>query len=213
MQYDTIVPNNVNFFMTTIPDWTYNSMMEEIKEIEKDFTYGEEANDYLAGNIRKEFTLKKSKKILEPYIIELSNKYLNNNASAIRSEKGALDNALGIKLGSLWVNFQQKHEFNPNHTHAGVLSFVIWMQIPYTLAEEQAKGPGAKSQANLPGCFELSYTDVLGNICHHTIRADKTHEKKLLIFPAKLTHCVYPFYTSDDYRISVSGNIKFEVRN
>jgi len=29
----------------------------------------------------------------------------------------------------------------------------------------------------------------------------------MLIFPARMTHCVYPFYTSQDYRISISGNV------
>jgi hypothetical protein len=36
-------------------------------------------------------------------------------------------------------------------------------------------------------------------------------ENTLLLFPAKLTHAVYPFYSSDDYRISVSGNVVFKV--
>jgi len=27
-----------------------------------------------------------------------------------------------------------------------------------------------------------------------------------------MIHCVYPFYTSDDYRISVSGNIMLDVK-
>jgi len=31
------------------------------------------------------------------------------------------------------------------------------------------------------------------------------------MFPSQLIHAVYPFYTSDEYRISVSGNIKFKV--
>ncbi len=30
------------------------------------------------------------------------------------------------------------------------------------------------------------------------------------IYPAKQLHCVYPFYTSDEYRISVSGNFYFK---
>jgi len=33
------------------------------------------------------------------------------------------------------------------------------------------------------------------------------------MFPSLLAHCVYPFYTSDDYRISISGNIKFDSDN
>ena len=32
-------------------------------------------------------------------------------------------------------------------------------------------------------------------------------EGRLLFFPGKLKHCVYPFYDCDEERISVSGNI------
>ena len=35
-------------------------------------------------------------------------------------------------LESSWVNFPEKYEVNPNHLHAGILNFVIWMSIPYT---------------------------------------------------------------------------------
>ena len=36
---------------------------------------------------------------------------------------------------------------------------------------------------------------------------DNEYEGKIMMFPSSLVHCVYPFYTSDDYRISLSGNI------
>jgi hypothetical protein len=38
---------------------------------------------------------------------------------------------------------------------------------------------------------------------------DKEWEGKIALFPAKLNHLVYPFYTSDEPRISISGNIGF----
>lgn len=39
------------------------------------------------------------------------------------------------------------------------------------------------------------------------VAADRTWESRMLMFPARMAHCVYPFYTSKDYHISVSGNI------
>jgi hypothetical protein len=39
------------------------------------------------------------------------------------------------------------------------------------------------------------------------VPVDKTFEGKMLFFPATLSHSVNPFYTSDDYRISIAGNI------
>ena len=43
-----------------------------------------------------------------------------------------------------WVNFMKKHEYNPPHFHKGLVSWVIWYQIPYTFEEEKkfsAKSP------------------------------------------------------------------------
>jgi len=39
------------------------------------------------------------------------------------------------------------------------------------------------------------------------IFTDKTMEGTVSMFPGTLTHCVYPFFTSDDERISIAGNI------
>ena len=33
----------------------------------------------------------------------------------------------------------------------------------------------------------------------------------LVLFPATLCHQVYPFFESDDYRVSISGNIYFDT--
>jgi len=40
---------------------------------------------------------------------------------------------------------------------------------------------------------------------------DKSFENKLLMFPASYNHQVYPFYTSDEERITVSGNVRFLI--
>ena len=39
------------------------------------------------------------------------------------------------------------------------------------------------------------------------IEADHHWEQVIILFPSITQHCVYPFYTSDDYRITVSGNL------
>jgi hypothetical protein len=49
--------------------------------------------------------------------------------------------------------------------------------------------------------------DSRGAVGQHIIEADRSYENKMIIFPSSLQHCVYPFFTSDDYRISLSGNI------
>jgi len=40
---------------------------------------------------------------------------------------------------------------------------------------------------------------------------DKSWEGTIIVFPAKMLHCVYPFYTSDGTRISLSGNVLLDT--
>ena len=51
----------------------------------------------------------------------------------------------------------------------------------------------------------------LGNITSHAVPADNEWEGKMALFPAQLNHQVYPFYTSDEYEISISGNVGFSI--
>jgi len=110
-------------------------------------------------------------------------------------------------LNSFWVNYQKQNEFNPNHDHQGVYSFVIWMKIP-TKHFEQNKNPIAlKSNTHLISAFQFNFTDILGHTSHHVYEMNPDMEGTMLFFPAKLQHCVYPFYNCDEDRISISGNI------
>ena len=47
-----------------------------------------------------------------------------------------------------WVNYQYQNEFNPQHDHTGVYSFVIWLKIP-TEYDEQNKDNVSNSKLNL----------------------------------------------------------------
>lgn len=109
------------------------------------------------------------------------------------------------QLGNMWVNYQKQNEFNPLHHHDGIYSFVVWMKIP-TEFEDQNKTASTKPCVS---SFEFLYSDILGN--HHTYQYDlgSDDEGTILFFPAKLKHQVYPFYNTDQTRISISGNINF----
>ena len=45
----------------------------------------------------------------------------------------------------------------------------------------------------------------------YSYHLDKEAEGHILFFPAKLMHTVYPFYNCDKERISISGNIIFDI--
>lgn len=176
---------------------------EEVSQIQLDFTSAEKFNQDLAGNIKKEFLLINNLSYLENLLLPDAEDFVNHN-----NYKKELNSKLTLEYS--WVNFQAKHEFNPTHSHAGVVSFVIWLKIPYSAEQEKTLGPGKESNTNVPGHFEFLYTDTLGQIKSLLVACDQNMEGTLLMFPASLMHAVYPFYTTDEYRISISGNFTYQ---
>ena len=163
------------------------------------------ANDDLAGNIEKEFYLDESfEKILFPYISLLADEFYNlNNEIPIDTKKQPVN----WKFSKPWINFQKKHEFNPIHNHFGDYSFVLWIQIPYDLKEEFKLDNCINSNSERNSLFSFSHLNLCGEIVTTTLDIDKTWEGTMILFPSNLKHQVYPFFTSDDYRISISGNL------
>ena len=120
-------------------------------------------------------------------------------------------NDLPYGLDNFWVNFQKQHEFNPMHNHSGVYSFVVFMKIP-TVWKEQCEIPFVK-ESNSPkaSAFEFVYTDIMGNISQYTYCLDSSFEGIMLFFPAEMMHMVYPFYNCEEERITISGNIVYDI--
>jgi len=209
MNAKTLQFPNVGVITAVLSEEDLAPLKEEILEIQNNFNLSKKHNNQLVGNIKKEFTLTKSidhiNKLLEPYVWEFDNSF------GYLSSMAVLNTDCLLYIDSMWVNFQEKHEFNPVHSHTGVLSFVIWIDIPYNIKDETLQSPGAESINPLAGNFTFHYTNSLGKICHQHIGADCNMENHFFLFPAQLNHSVAPFYTSDKYRISVSGNYKFQV--
>lgn len=107
-----------------------------------------------------------------------------------------------------WVNFQRKHEYNPLHFHYQDISWVLWVTIPYDLQEEESAPNVKNSNCSYASKFQFVYNKLDGGIEMHVIDIDKSYEGVLIMFPSYLKHQVYSFQTSDEYRISIAGNIK-----
>lgn len=102
-----------------------------------------------------------------------------------------------------WINFQHAHEFNPVHSHSGIASVVLYIDVPEEIAQEVDNY--ITTNMPCPGQIEFMYgSDVLGVSGTHKI-IPKTGD--ILLFHAGLKHTVYPF-TSNVERISMSFNIK-----
>ena len=197
--FDNLPLDNLGVLGGTLPKNVYDSVMSEITEIEN---YGS-SNTYnhgLVGVIEREYLLEKSRSSLDPFLIQMSKEYAK-----------IWDTNVLARVDEVWVNLQKKNEYNPMHSHDGLLSFVIWMKIPYKLSDESqvdnVKNSKSKYDAS---CFEFVYPNILGEIVGFKLPIEQGWEGRIVMFPSKLSHQVYPFQTSDGYRISVSGNIYFK---
>lgn len=192
---------NPGITISTLPTEIYQKVMEEISELMADTKASEKYkyNTILAGNIEHEFFLNKSFYIIKPFLEKMANEYSRHWNYMVKESD--------YELKSLWVNVQKKHEFNPLHTHNSNLSFVCWLQIPYSVHEELNGPHVVHSRAKAASIFQFVYSNIFGNIDHEDLYVDKDWAGRIAMFPAALHHQVYPFYTSDDYRISISGNL------
>ena len=109
-----------------------------------------------------------------------------------------------ICLESLWINFHKKFDHNPPHSHDGIMSFVVYLQVPEEIFENQVE-----SNTQQAGEILFYYGDSITPLshCQYSI---KPFDNLVLLFPASLSHAVYPFWI-DVERISVSGNIGLRI--
>lgn len=200
---------NIGYVQDTVSESLMSAIKASVEKIKRNFQEQESFSKNLVGNIRKQFLYTDNREEIEQLAIKLSQFH-----DDIYECSGHLDDSEGkLNLGSLWINFQQSGEFNPIHKHPGVYSFVIWVELPFTHEDEKTFGPGNSSNGNKGGCFEFVYTNVWGQLMSHMIPADKSYEGKIILFPSRFNHVVYPFYTSQGYRISISGNLFRKLEN
>ena len=196
-----------NFAGTPIMDrlWEYTT---EARENPVDYS------KTLAGNISSSLGLIDTedwffKNVLDPLIREYEEVFQNGRQTGSRKVFGNKD--VPYTLESFWVNFQKQHEFNPLHCHSGMYSFVVFMKIPYDW-REQHEIPFVKSSGQpKAGSFEFVYTDITGRLDGYVYKLDSSFEGVMLLFPAEIYHTVYPFYNTDEERISISGNVIYEI--
>jgi len=198
---------NVGFMGCDLSDDEFSPILEEALEIQKNFSQAQPMNDKLIGHIKHEYLIKKTHRLIETLAMQMSAKYQIAYPSFKLPEK------YNLSMDGAWINFQKKHEFNPLHNHSGDFSFVIYVKIPYTIEEEKKYTPHVPELFQVPGSFLFHYTDTLGQIAPWCIPTDQSYERRMILFPAKMMHTVYPFYSSDDFRISISGNLRVSTIN
>ena len=200
----------IGYLQCDLPYHVAACIEKEVQEmLDSNFQSANSYKENLAGAIEQEYRIYESTHLLEKFIQEVVPVYWKsvgnhervNDHHIIRVNEGQKD---------IWVNFSKKGEYNPLHTHSGLLSFVLWYKMPFIIEDEKNFPIVSGGTLNTGACFQFNFLemDSKGAIGQHTIEADRSYENKMIIFPSNLQHCVYPFFTSDDYRISLSGNIE-----
>jgi hypothetical protein len=194
---------NVGLTQGNIPPDIYQALNKEIVDIHTNDKDVVRMNLSLAGQITKEYQITKSRELLDPFLEEMGRVY--QKEWYYFSEKNSNKD---LKVESVWVNMQKKLEVNPLHNHDGTLSFVAWLHVPFKL-EDERNMPNCKNSrtVELSSTFQFVYNTALGNIANCPVFVENGWEGRIIMFPAKLLHMVYPFQTSDDYRISIAGNL------
>ena len=202
---------NIGLTEGKLPIEIYQALNQEIVDIHTASETGSldkngivQMNPSLAGQITKEYQITKSLPLLNPFLEEMGRAY--QKEWNYYPKENPNNNKLTVE--SVWVNMQKKLEVNPLHNHDGTLSFVAWLHVPFKL-EDERNMPNCKNSrtVELASTFQFVYNTALGTIANCPMFVESGWEARIVMFPAKLLHMVYPFQTSDDYRISIAGNL------
>ena len=206
-----LYPFSPPIFQTEVDSNFTKELLEEGRKLTKK---EDDWSPRLAGNLKygRSFHYKEDYLLkVEPYLKSYVEKFLNGIYSQYGQDNKMVERLLevqhnrrqrrngNIRLDTLWINFSQKHDFNPPHTHTGILSFVLFCKVPEEIFKLQAD-----SNTQRAGEIHFSYgepiTPLMGN--EYPVQP---YENLMFIFPAELKHFV-PAYWVDAERISVSGN-------
>ena len=189
------VPFGPYVMKTKIPEYMRKRLLDDGKKKLRSF------NDHLAGHLKSQF-------IYDPETAKWFYQESNFIWQAYRegwSKFTGLPN-INIELNAfnLWVNFMKPGDFNPPHTHAADYSFVIFLDVPKKLKEEQRKFEGTSAT---PGSLMFEFTQPAKPKWALTGHSYEPNTGDMFIFPAMLQHWVVPF-KSNCTRVSVSGNLQ-----
>lgn len=201
-------------YRTKITEDQRQRLLEQGKQMQIDYS------KTLAGRIKKEYGYTDEQIIQwEKELLPVVNEYLSNLITHYHGkapEDTSLLNDSVIHLMGLWINFQEKGEYNPIHDHSGDISFVIYIDVPEQIEQEEYTHNG---QPN--GSISWEFGQRTWFYPRHFDQPGKIREMlqpitmitllprncEIYLFPSYLRHNVAAFDSDGLQRISVSGNI------
>ena len=204
-------PFSPPIFQTELDEEFINELLIEGRKLTMEDSY----SDKLAGNFKsgrsyiyKDDYIRKK----EPQIVKQAENFFNglyeqhgesykgvNKIMKLQQGRRA-DSDGNLKLDTMWINFQHKNDFNPPHTHTGVLSFVIFLHVDNSIFEVQAD-TNTKDAGKIIFSYGEEMSELIGNQW-----PVYPYKGLMFMFPARLKHHV-PSFWIDNERISVSGNL------
>ena len=187
----------------------------------KNTNLGKSMNTDLVGVLEDQLNLDPDKcPKFSKFVVELGNEfvYLRQQAGVLSQVLQSFmteghspiipEEVMELKLKQLWLNSMGKGNYQPIHSHAGLFSFVVYVSIPYTLADEHKLNNGIESNKNKNGC-----TEFIDPFSHNSVvlPVETQLEQHIALFPSWITHLVYPF-KSDVRRVTVSGLSLIHIR-
>ena len=195
---------NINFGPYVAYYKIHNELLNGLTKRGEKCTPGS-GNKNLAGVIEDQrgYKMEDKKWFIKEFQLYIDD-YVESSISFIGQQFNEVQHSKKFTLIDLWINYMKQNEDNPEHTHSGMLSWIMYLQTP-DLTEERAKYEG-KSIG--PGGTTFHYGEH-----SHPKWAEHTYlyqpeVRGLWIFPAQLRHQVISFKTKGE-RISVSGNLFF----
>jgi len=211
LKFDTIRPFGPTIMRGRMPDFITKMLDDKAtemltnKKLSKEFDH----SGNLAGNVKQEVRYpmedlegKKFKPIINA-IGEIVKQYISIPPASDTISPAFVGSMV---VESMWAVSQWAGDFNPFHIHQGELSGVIYLRVPPSLKDEYAK--------------EDHYPCV-GDIIWHCGQAATFSGHKhqatpevgaIYLFPAWLSHGVYPFRTENEERRSVSFNLHLKKK-
>ena len=208
-------------------------MMQQQKELWIDTRLNQEEMDYLhtaiseenkesflnklAGNISKSEKIKdKDNWFFKSVLKKLTERMFYRDWDNFSKYHIEVEEGIPLpefEMNRFWVNYMKQHEFNPIHDHIGLYSFVIFMKIPTHWKEQHALPFSANSNEPRASDFEFVVGEANGQVYKTSFPLSPEDEGRMLFFPAWLQHQVFPFYGTEEERVTISGNIRLCVPN
>ena len=175
-----------------------NEILDGFYETRYDELYHENAFRQVKG---KQITIpvEELPKEMSDYILTLGRGYLCNSGLQFM---GVDPTTIDLEIQQIWATDSKENDYNPPHSHAGLMSGVFYLKVPPQVLETNEEGVLNFLLAE-DGYVDVSpYTTVRPN----TQIFVNPEVGKFYIFPGWLKHSVNPFFGSG-VRRAVSFNL------